>query len=72
MFYADRVGLPKEIESLGRFHGPDFQAAPLLVRLAAENKTFNEYDAGTAQPSTRDSCAAPRGLNATTRRRPSW
>ena len=41
MFYADRVGLPRVLEALRRFHGPDWEPAPLLVRLAAENKTFN-------------------------------
>jgi len=41
MFYADRFGLPRVVEELRRFHGPDWEPAPLLVRLAAENKTFN-------------------------------
>jgi 3-hydroxyacyl-CoA dehydrogenase len=41
MFYADRVGLPRVVEALRRFHGPDWEPAPLLARLAAEGKTFN-------------------------------
>ena len=40
MFYADRVGLPR-CSRRSRFHGPDWEPAPLLVRLAAEKKTFN-------------------------------
>jgi 3-hydroxyacyl-CoA dehydrogenase len=41
MCYADTVGLPRVLEALRRFHGADWAPAPLLVRLAAENKTFN-------------------------------
>jgi 3-hydroxyacyl-CoA dehydrogenase len=45
MFYADTVGLPNvlaAIEKYGRgHHGEAWKPAPLLLRLAAEGKTFN-------------------------------
>jgi len=48
MFYADRVGLGNICEAVERFHrelGPRWEPAPLLQRLAAERRTFREYDA---------------------------
>ncbi len=46
MFYADTVGLPAVLASIGRFaagpHGEAWQPAPLLERLAAEGKGFND------------------------------
>ncbi len=48
MFYADTVGLPKilaRIEELEKKHGSDLWApAPLLKRLAAEDKKFKDFD----------------------------
>ncbi|TWI68994.1 3-hydroxyacyl-CoA dehydrogenase [Pseudoduganella lurida] len=45
MFYADSVGLPSVLAAIERFaagtHGEAWTPAPLLVRLAAEGKTFN-------------------------------
>ena len=46
MFYADTVGLPVVLAAVERFaagrHGDAWQPAPLLVRLAAEGKRFNQ------------------------------
>ena len=54
MFYADRVGLKRiadRISAFHREHGQRWAPAPLLVRLAAEGKTFREMDAErTATP----------------------
>ncbi len=47
MFYADTVGLEKVLESVKRFRrefGERWAPAPLLERLAAEGRTFREYD----------------------------
>jgi 3-hydroxyacyl-CoA dehydrogenase len=45
MFYADTVGLPAVLAAIERLaggrHGDAWTPAPLLVRLAAEGKTFN-------------------------------
>jgi 3-hydroxyacyl-CoA dehydrogenase len=41
MFYADTVGLPEVLATLRRRHGDGWEPAPLLVRLAGENATFN-------------------------------
>jgi 3-hydroxyacyl-CoA dehydrogenase len=45
MFYADTVGLDKVVAAIARFqkgyHGEQWQAAPLLVKLAKDGKTFN-------------------------------
>jgi 3-hydroxyacyl-CoA dehydrogenase len=41
MFYADTVGLPTVLAALRRFHGGDWQPAPMLARLAEENAKFN-------------------------------
>jgi 3-hydroxyacyl-CoA dehydrogenase len=45
MFYADTVGLKNVLAAIERYrngyHGECWQAAPLLARLAAENKSFN-------------------------------
>ncbi|KQT58486.1 3-hydroxyacyl-CoA dehydrogenase [Methylobacterium sp. Leaf456] len=47
MHWGDAVGLPTIVESLRRLeaeHGPDFKPTPLLERLAAEGKSFSEFD----------------------------
>jgi 3-hydroxyacyl-CoA dehydrogenase len=47
MMYADQLGLSKVAERVAEFHaefGDRWQPAPLLSRLAAEGKTFREYD----------------------------
>ncbi len=47
MFYADTVGLDKVLARVREFHaqhGPLWQPAPLLERLAAEGKTFAQFD----------------------------
>jgi 3-hydroxyacyl-CoA dehydrogenase len=45
MFYADTVGLPNVILAMNKYakgpHGNAWKPAPLLVKLAAEGKTFN-------------------------------
>jgi len=45
MFYADTVGLPAVLAAVEKYacgyHGEAWAPAPLLVRLAAEGKTFN-------------------------------
>jgi 3-hydroxyacyl-CoA dehydrogenase len=45
MFYADTVGLPTVLAAIEQYargyHGEAWTPAPLLVRLAAEGKTFN-------------------------------
>lgn len=45
MFYADTVGLPTVLAAMERFargyHGDAWTPAPLLVRLAAEGRSFN-------------------------------
>ena len=45
MFYADAVGLQKVLDSIVKFRegyqGAQWQPAPLLVRLAREEKRFN-------------------------------
>jgi 3-hydroxyacyl-CoA dehydrogenase len=45
MFYADTVGLPNVLAAINKYaqghHGEAWKAAPLLVRLAEEGKTFN-------------------------------
>jgi 3-hydroxyacyl-CoA dehydrogenase len=45
MFYADTVGLAKVVAAIEGFqkgyHGEQWQAAPLLVKLAKDGKTFN-------------------------------
>ncbi|MGE5155961.1 MAG: 3-hydroxyacyl-CoA dehydrogenase NAD-binding domain-containing protein, partial [Betaproteobacteria bacterium] len=40
MFYADTVGLPTVLAALRGFHAPDWEPAPLLVRLADQNARF--------------------------------
>ncbi len=45
MFWAGQEGLPAIVESLGRFqaaHGDQFSVAPLLARLAAEERSFED------------------------------
>ncbi|MBZ5578470.1 MAG: enoyl-CoA hydratase/isomerase family protein [Acidobacteriia bacterium] len=52
MWYADTVGLQKvarRIEEFHRQHGVLWEPAPLLLRLAAEGRTFAEYDAAREQ-----------------------
>jgi 3-hydroxyacyl-CoA dehydrogenase len=47
MFYADLVGPAKVLETVERFHsefGARWTPAPLLQRLAAEGRTFREFD----------------------------
>jgi 3-hydroxyacyl-CoA dehydrogenase len=49
MFYADSVGLTQIYARVRQFHqdlGERWKPANLLRRLAAENKTFRDYDAG--------------------------
>ncbi|MFM9433097.1 3-hydroxyacyl-CoA dehydrogenase [Janthinobacterium sp. CG_23.3] len=45
MFYADTVGLPNVLSAMEKYakgrHGDAWTPAPLLVKLAAEGKTFN-------------------------------
>jgi 3-hydroxyacyl-CoA dehydrogenase len=45
MFYADQVGLPRVLKSIGSFQkgyqGSQWQPAPLLEKLAKEGKRFN-------------------------------
>jgi 3-hydroxyacyl-CoA dehydrogenase len=45
MFYADTVGLPHVVAAMEKYaggrHGKFWKPAPLLVKLAAEGKTFN-------------------------------
>ena len=45
MFYADTVGLPSVVVAMEKYaegrHGEFWKPAPLLVKLAAEGKTFN-------------------------------
>ncbi|WP_317204090.1 3-hydroxyacyl-CoA dehydrogenase NAD-binding domain-containing protein [Janthinobacterium sp.] len=45
MFYADTVGLPNVLSAMEKYakgrHGDDWTPAPLLLKLAAEGKTFN-------------------------------
>jgi 3-hydroxyacyl-CoA dehydrogenase len=45
MFYADTVGLPHVAAAMEKYaggrHGKFWKPAPLLVKLAAEGKTFN-------------------------------
>jgi len=45
MFYADTVGLPKVLAAIEKYarghHGEAWKPAPLLVKLAAEGKSFN-------------------------------
>jgi len=45
MFYADTVGLSNVVAAMGKYsggrHGEFWKPAPLLVKLAAEGKTFN-------------------------------
>ena len=47
MFYADRLGLPNVLEQVARLrqqHGERWRPAPLLVELAANGRTFREWD----------------------------
>jgi len=47
MFYAGLVGLEKVLTRIVQFereHGARWAPAPLLVRLAAEGRTFRDYD----------------------------
>jgi 3-hydroxyacyl-CoA dehydrogenase len=47
MFYADTVGIPKvlaRIEEFEKSHGELWASAPLLKKLAAEGKTFGNFD----------------------------
>jgi 3-hydroxyacyl-CoA dehydrogenase len=49
MFHADRVGLGNiaaRLADLERQHGRRWRPSALLVRLAAEERTFRDYDAG--------------------------
>ena len=54
MCYADLVGLPRIAERVSAFHrelGQRWEPAPLLLRLAAEGRTFRDYDASLAAES---------------------
>ena len=54
MCYADTVGLKTIVERVSAFHrelGQRWEPAPLLQRLAAEGKTFRDYDASRAADS---------------------
>jgi 3-hydroxyacyl-CoA dehydrogenase len=47
MWYADTVGLKKVCERISEFHrvhGEFWEPAPLLKQLAAEAKTFADFD----------------------------
>jgi 3-hydroxyacyl-CoA dehydrogenase len=47
MFYADTASLPKILAAVKGFrekHGKAWEPAPLLVQLAAEQKTFGSLD----------------------------
>jgi 3-hydroxyacyl-CoA dehydrogenase len=50
MFYASTVGLDKVVAAIKRFQkgyqGDVWKLAPLLEKLAAQGKTFSDYDAG--------------------------
>lgn len=50
MFYASTVGLDKVVAAIKRFQkgyqGDVWKLAPLLEKLAAEGKTFSDYDTG--------------------------
>lgn len=49
MWYADTVGLDRVLDScekLQRVHGPAWEPAPLLVRLAARGQGFRDLDLG--------------------------
>jgi len=50
MFYASTVGLDKVVAAIKRFQkgyqGDVWKLSPLLEKLAAEGKTFSDYDAG--------------------------
>jgi len=50
MFYASTVGLDKVVAAIKRFQqgyqGSVWKIAPLLEKLAAEGKTFSDYDTG--------------------------
>ena len=51
MMYADQTGLAKIAARIAEFHaefGARWTPAPLLARLAAEGKTFRQYDADRA------------------------
>ena len=51
MFYADRRGLPdvyERVKALHAEHGPRWQPAPLLERLAREGSSFRQFDASRA------------------------
>ena len=51
MFYADRLGLGhvyERVAALHAQHGPRWQPAPLLERLAREGSTFRQHDAALA------------------------
>ena len=48
MHYADRIGLPRVLSAIRRFHAAHgfwWQPAPLLERLVAEGKTFGDLQA---------------------------
>jgi 3-hydroxyacyl-CoA dehydrogenase len=48
MWHADSVGLDKILKRILAFreqHGPSWEPAPLLKRLAGEGKTFAGFDA---------------------------
>lgn len=54
MCYADIVGLSKIAERVSAFHrelGRRWEPAPLLLRLAAEGRTFRDYDRSLAADS---------------------
>lgn len=54
MCYAGIVGLPTIADRVSAFHrelGQRWEPAPLLLRLAAEGKTFRDYDASLAAES---------------------
>ena len=52
MFYADRRGLLdvyERVKALHAEHGPRWQPAPLLERLAREDSSFRQFDAARAR-----------------------
>ncbi|MFE3572644.1 3-hydroxyacyl-CoA dehydrogenase family protein, partial [Bacillus subtilis] len=44
MYYADTIGLDTVVRALCGFGGLGWEPAPLLTRLAAKGKTFQQWD----------------------------